>query len=491
MLWTDTYNLATEDPEMAWRIMAATAKDALRIQRDHHDATAPEDQPFKASRRSFNHVFHYSLSWRGEDEAIGITRAEMIQCAKDSLHELGGADLQALFVAHEDTDNPHVHIMVNRIHPETGRVVGVDGNSKKRLSNWARHYERDRNLIVCPERERRAHLREAGVPYSVSKEPTEKQYRDQAAVVDAVKADPNRAAKVQAAEQAQDSVLHRDGIQMRARHQAQWEKLSRDHGFRKRLINDEADSGKREATRQVGDRYIPRFEAQWDRQREEVVQFHQDEQRFLGRFSNRLKAVKSILGQQGLDARERFQATFSAVKDEGARLAALEMLHRKEDRLLKGQLKADTKSARAEVEQGRKTAIDDNYQRFVAERETMRDAHQADRRDHKRRWDERDRARTDRWEAFAVEVEAERDMRAAYEDAKGEPFRSRATKEEDQRRSEAEANRRTEPRSSKDDFDLSSGESLADQAARQVEPPREAFKDASQERSGPKPSADD
>jgi len=489
VVWTDTHNLATDDPQMAWRIMAATAKNAHAIQRDHHAATVGEDAPFKASKRSFNHVFHYSLSWRGEDEAIGLTQAEMLQSARDSLKELGGEDLQALFVAHNDTGNPHVHIMVNRVHPDTGRIVQVDGNSKNRLRDWALHYERDRGLIVCHERERRAYLREAGVPYRSDQQPTEQQYRDQAAVIDAVKADPDRAEKVMAEERSQDAALHRDGVAQRARHQSEWESLSRDHRFRKRMINDEADAGKKEAARQVADSYGPKFESLWTRQREDVATFQADEQRLIGGFKNRLKAVKSILGDEGRSASERFKQTFQAMGDRGARLAALEQLHGRETSQLQRAMKAETKSARADLETSRKAAIAKNYERFKSARDETQERHAQERAAQKERWTARDLARTERWEAFASEVEASRDMRAQYEAAKGFSAGARARRDEEGRRQEAEAGSRREARTTKETFDIASGESPAAAARQSTEPPTRAFKGASQEKEGPSPSS--
>lgn len=489
--WTETHNLATDDPQMAWRIMAATAKDAGRIQRDYHEATTTDGTPFKASRRGFNHVFHYSLSWRGDDEALGLTKAEMLQSARDSLKELGGEDLQALFVAHNDTANPHVHIMVNRVHPETGRIVPVNGNSKNRLRNWALHYERDRNMIVCHERERRAHLREAGVEYRSDTKPTEKQYRDQKAVVDAVQADPKRAQKVQAVEKAQDSALHLAGIDMRARHQGQWESLSRDHAYRKRMINDDADSAKKEAGRQISDQYAGKFESLWSRQREEVVQFHEDEQRFMGAFKNRFKAIRSIIGDDARTGAERFKATFQAMGDRGARLAALEVQHGREGTALKRSMKGEIKSARQDIETGRKEAIHDNYERYRSARAETETTQLKEREEHRQAWNDRDKARVERWESFAAEVEASKDLRAQYDEAKGTPFTDRIREDEDGRRQEAEANSRTSDRTSRDSFDLAASESLADAAAKATEPPQTAFKEASKDKSGPAQSIDD
>lgn len=77
------------------------------------------------NRRCKDPAFHVILSWREfelptndqVDEAVGIV-----------LGELGLHDCQALWALQNDTQNRHVHIVVNRIHPETGRAIQPANN---------------------------------------------------------------------------------------------------------------------------------------------------------------------------------------------------------------------------------------------------------------------------------------------------------------------------------------------------------------------------
>ena len=72
------------------------------------------------ARRSPNPVTHYVLSWH-EDERPSD---EQVERAVDIfLDELGLTEHQCIFGVHQDTDNIHCHLAVNRVHPETGRVV--------------------------------------------------------------------------------------------------------------------------------------------------------------------------------------------------------------------------------------------------------------------------------------------------------------------------------------------------------------------------------
>ena len=74
--------------------------------------------------RSSDPINHYILSWR-EGE---VPTAEQVEEAVTLfLDELGLADHQAVYGLHSDTDNFHLHIAVNRVHPETLRVVKIHG----------------------------------------------------------------------------------------------------------------------------------------------------------------------------------------------------------------------------------------------------------------------------------------------------------------------------------------------------------------------------
>lgn len=59
---------------------------------------------------------HYELSWPPGERP---TRPQWIDCASHTLKALGYRDHQFMIVAHDDKKHFHVHIMVNKVHPET------------------------------------------------------------------------------------------------------------------------------------------------------------------------------------------------------------------------------------------------------------------------------------------------------------------------------------------------------------------------------------
>jgi len=96
--WVASRNLPTDDPELAARIMRATAGQNVRVK-----------EP----------VYHLALSF---DPGDAVDRGAMERVADRVLETLGLQEHQVLIVAHADREHAHLHLMVNRVHPETGRA---------------------------------------------------------------------------------------------------------------------------------------------------------------------------------------------------------------------------------------------------------------------------------------------------------------------------------------------------------------------------------
>ena len=70
--------------------------------------------------RSRDPITHYVLSWR-EDEHP--TKQQIERAVDICLAELGMEGHQVVYALHADTDHDHLHLIVNRVHPESGRVT--------------------------------------------------------------------------------------------------------------------------------------------------------------------------------------------------------------------------------------------------------------------------------------------------------------------------------------------------------------------------------
>lgn len=139
--FVETVNLPTNDAQRATAHMIDTAAHANELK-----AAAG----IKGGRKLQKPVYCYSLAWHPSETP---THAEQIEAARETMQLLGLSDHQALIVGHTDKDHLHVHVIVNRVHPEVGRAANM-GNDQLKLSEWAEAYEKARGQVFCPEREK-------------------------------------------------------------------------------------------------------------------------------------------------------------------------------------------------------------------------------------------------------------------------------------------------------------------------------------------------
>lgn len=138
--FTHTENLFTRDPDKAIKCMAWTALHQSEIKERAGTSTK--------GRKLENPVYTYSLSWAPGQTP---TQEQMIDAGRETLRVLGLQDHEALFVAHNDEPHQHLHVIVNRVHPETGKAAGLS-KDHLRLSEWAEEYERRMGKILCEQR---------------------------------------------------------------------------------------------------------------------------------------------------------------------------------------------------------------------------------------------------------------------------------------------------------------------------------------------------
>ena len=75
----------------------------------------------KNGRFKGNPVYHYSINWM---EGEHPTKEQVEQAVAHSLKALGMRECEAVWAIHRDTENDHVHVVVNRVHPENSIIVG-------------------------------------------------------------------------------------------------------------------------------------------------------------------------------------------------------------------------------------------------------------------------------------------------------------------------------------------------------------------------------
>jgi hypothetical protein len=206
--WVETVNLPTGDPERAWRIMAHTA-----LAQGHLKAAAGTKA---TGRKMRNPVFAYSLAWHPGERP---TKAQMMDAARESLKTQALEEHQAIILCHTDEPQAHVHIIVNRVHPATGKAATLS-NSKLKLSQWAEAYERMRGKILCPQRVKNNARRSRGefVRHPRTPRPVFEFNR-------ATDNDHLGAAFAATAQRQQDAHLHEIGRTIQRSHARQWREL--------------------------------------------------------------------------------------------------------------------------------------------------------------------------------------------------------------------------------------------------------------------------
>lgn len=312
--WVETRNLATQDPELAWRIMAATALDQDRLK----DAAGVR----KSGRKSNQAALHMVLSWH-PDEREGLTRDEMRKAAIGALRAIGADDRQVMLIAHNDEAHAHLHVLCNRVSSEDGRMLS-SSKDRLKLSKWAQNYEMERGQVYCENRVVNNERRDQGeyvaddsaLPYHQAANERHAPDDERALAFAALKA----------AQTFQDRALVERGIALAETHKVQWAALSERLEGRRAAIRDQVKSEIAKAKAEIGTHYAPLRRDQNARHRHEQERFEQGEARLLGRIANTMKAVDYIRRIRGEDASIRLARGFQVLSSKGARQEALRQL---------------------------------------------------------------------------------------------------------------------------------------------------------------------
>jgi len=148
--WFHTENMLTTDPQKAWRVMAYTAKSQERLK----EASGQS----RAGRKLEKPVFAFSLAWHPEQQP---TPEHMLTTAREAIRTLGLEEHEAVIVSHGDEPQKHVHVIVNRVHPISGKAGDVR-NSKRKFSDFALAYEEANGKIYCEQRQENFQKRREG-----------------------------------------------------------------------------------------------------------------------------------------------------------------------------------------------------------------------------------------------------------------------------------------------------------------------------------------
>jgi hypothetical protein len=358
--WSETYNLATSNPESAWKVMAATAM--------NQDDLKAKAKVRTAGRKSADSVLHLSLSWH-PDEKRNLNRDEMRRAALGALRALKADDRQALIICHNDERQPHVHVLINRVSPVDGRMLS-SSKEKIALSQWAEAYERERGLVLCGERALNNAQRERKKYTRGKKDQARHIYEENQTLKPDEKARAQQRQKIAA--------LARKTRELKERQKQQRADLSRQHKERVREIKAQA---LKEMTRRkdaVRETLRPERQALYQEQQEAMKAFYEREKSLIGRVYNALRAIdfKAIMRgerytEDGRKRRGALDEAFNVLSKAGARLEAIKRQQTKEQSALDRKENKAERIASVAVRQERDELLNASRMRFVKERNDL------------------------------------------------------------------------------------------------------------------------
>lgn len=136
--WVETQNIFSH-AEDAWFEMFDTYRNRTALKQNAGVDSRGRDN--KAP------VLHYTLAWHATDNP---DPEHMKAMALDSLKALGLSEHEAVIACHSDKEHHHVHVVVNTVHPYTGKTAPLKF-SKLEFSRWAEAYEKEHG-IHCEQR---------------------------------------------------------------------------------------------------------------------------------------------------------------------------------------------------------------------------------------------------------------------------------------------------------------------------------------------------
>ena len=379
--WTHTHNLATDDPELAWRIQVATAMQQDDLKRSSGVGMA--------GNKSKNHVMHYSLSWH-PDERQELTRSEMLQAALASMTFLGtkedeklgksktakrrqlADEHQAVIVCHDEGENTplHVHIMLNRVHPEHGVMLPTT-MEKNKLSLWALEYRQAQGKEhLCPQRQKNWAKKAKGIATSNPRKPRNVYEQEQAAN----DADPGSRKKSLIEQQRRKATeLKTKQEAMKRQQEKELDRLQQQHLLNEKMERDRAATEARQARASVKEQFVGKIDEITERQAAELAAFEEAKSTAAGRVRNSWAALKTKKWMTEIRT-QPLQATTQAFKlafSSGMQQQNLQAHHDQEQRQIHTQLRQQEQESARQARAEGDVRLDERRQIYERERSDM------------------------------------------------------------------------------------------------------------------------
>ena len=402
--WTEARNLAVDDPDMGWRIMAATAMDQDRLK--------SQAGVKNTGRKSDKHVLHISLAWHPDQEP---SREEMADAADQALQAIGAGDRQALIIAHDDEKHAHVHLLINRVSPENGKHLS-SSNDRLKLSKWAEKYERDCGHIYCEDRVVNNAMRENG-EYVKGKRDQARHIFEAQGPSPAPANDNDRSQAVRDQQRAKDHALALKGRNMAAMQAKAWAALEEAHKQRNAALARQLERELAAARTAAREEFRPQWRELYRNQDSERRTFEALEDSFFGRASNMAKTIRLTAQDIGADKSGIIGRTFGILTNAGKRKDYFEAAQRRAQSALQGQQDDRVSEAAKSLDAAQRAKQADLRASFAQERENLIQAQDAERQRLQEDWKARNAERQAAFQEMAEKSRQREALKAEHKRA--------------------------------------------------------------------------
>ncbi|MEZ5896971.1 MAG: relaxase/mobilization nuclease domain-containing protein [Parvularculaceae bacterium] len=407
--WTHAQNLALDDPEAAWRIMAATAMDQERLK---HQAGIKS-----TGRKSSDSVLHLTLAWHPEEKG-GLSQSEMMRAAQGAIHALGAGEYQALIIAHNDEAHPHLHILINRVHPLDGRML-PSSKEKLNLSRWAENYELERGKIYCDERVRNNEARSRGEYTRCAGVLDRRAYEQMQNWLWRANDNHDHARRIQIRQKADDAFLSQKGRDLVEKHRHSWDALEQKYERIERASQDEARSAAELMVKAVRDAYRPDLQQLRRRHQGEREAFNAREQKLAGRLGN----VADSLRRDERDA--SLGDLFRLLSSRGEREKAFHARQIRERQTLQRAQRKKEKEVKTRIRETAHIRRARHAAEYLGEREHLIKIQNRERQALRRQWRQRSQQCAQEWHDFSNKHSLKDKAKSDFDHASGGYERSK------------------------------------------------------------------
>ena len=368
--WSESINLMDAPPDRAWKLMAATAQsaDALKEAAGQRRGGAKNTKP----------VYHFALTWPEADSPSPDLQRRAV---RESLQALGMQEHQALAVQHVD-GKPHVHVVVNLIHPENGTSPKLSYTQKK-LRSWANKFEQTHGLQITEGSRINEQKRQQGEQVDAHRKPRNVWEREQREGQD------RRTAWLREQENDLARTLQRENEAMRQRHKAEWTAAKESYHDRKGGLLAERDREIKAAIEDTKQRYKAQWAQEFRQGRERLAAFEKSEKSALSRIAN----AAGTFWRARNEGKDMVGSVFAAAS-QAERRATIEAANAKRKNALSAQQRQDTAEAIAQIKRSYGVELDACRVDFLKECDALKISQNTQQDEQRQKWKDYNARRT-------------------------------------------------------------------------------------------------